>query len=136
MKAKEARAQALEWRQQPLELRKLLNEAARKAFSRHGVACYAHNPDNLLMWSHYANSHKGLCLKFDVLEDLSQFSPLFKVEYKEEYPVLNHVKSDSGGVVTKLLTTKGIQWEYEQEWRVVKMAESGNHGFAPRALRK
>jgi hypothetical protein len=136
MKLKEARAQAKEWLRQPSGFRKLINESAREAFARHGVSCYVLNPDNLLMWSHYTNSHQGLCLKFDVLEDLTQFSPLFKVEYADKYPVLNHIKSPDSGVVTKLLTTKGNQWEYEQEWRVVKMADTGNHAFAPRALKE
>lgn len=30
-----------------------------------GVLCLTEKKDNLLMWSHYANSHKGFCIKFD-----------------------------------------------------------------------
>jgi Protein of unknown function (DUF2971) len=133
---KEAKAQARNWQQHPIEFRKLVNEAAREAFSKHGVSCYAPTCDNLLMWSHYSNSHRGLCLKFDITEDLKPFSPLFEVEYQEKYPVLNHIKNHYGAVVTKLLTTKGSQWEYEHEWRVVKMGETGNHGFAHHALKE
>ena len=136
LKLKEARAQAKSWQQSPVEFRQFMNEVARTTFSRHGVACYALNPDSLLMWSHYANSHRGVCLRFDVLEDVSPFSPLFPVRYEETYPVLNHIRNNNGAVVTRLLTTKGKQWEYEEEWRVVKMAETGNHGFAPRALKE
>lgn len=135
-KLKEARAQAKSWQQHPVEFRRFINAAARTAFSRHGVSSYALNPDSLLMWSHYANSHRGVCLKFDVLEDVRPFSPLFPVQYEETYPVLNHIRTNNGAVVTRLLTTKGKQWEYEEEWRVVKMAETGNHGFAPRALKE
>ncbi len=29
-----------------------------------GILCFTEKNDNLLMWSHYANSHKGFVLEF------------------------------------------------------------------------
>jgi len=34
-------------------------------FSQRGIACFSTRKDNILMWSHYAEGHKGLCLEFD-----------------------------------------------------------------------
>ncbi|MEH6486835.1 MULTISPECIES: DUF2971 domain-containing protein [Pseudomonas] len=34
-----------------------------------GVFCVTTIPDNILMWSHYANNHKGVCLEFCGLND-------------------------------------------------------------------
>lgn len=30
-----------------------------------GVFCVSAKPDDILMWAHYADSHRGLCLEFD-----------------------------------------------------------------------
>lgn len=32
------------------------------------IACFSDNADNFLMWSHYADSHKGICLIFNTIE--------------------------------------------------------------------
>ena len=34
--------------------------------SKSGVTCFSEERDNIIMWSHYANSHKGICLGFDL----------------------------------------------------------------------
>ncbi|MCL6102466.1 MAG: DUF2971 domain-containing protein [Bacteroidetes bacterium] len=31
----------------------------------YGISCFSYVKDNVLMWSHYANSHKGFCVIFD-----------------------------------------------------------------------
>lgn len=41
-----------------LKLSQIINNSA--------VACFTTRNDNFLMWSHYASSHKGICLEFDV----------------------------------------------------------------------
>jgi hypothetical protein len=33
------------------------------------VCCFSGNDDNILMWSHYADSHKGICLRFRSKKD-------------------------------------------------------------------
>ena len=33
------------------------------------ISCFSENKDSLLMWSYYANSHKGVCLEFDFKND-------------------------------------------------------------------
>ena len=35
------------------------------------IACFSDDPNNFLMWSHYASGHTGVCLKFAVNEDSS-----------------------------------------------------------------
>lgn len=36
--------------------------------SKSGVTCFSEERDNIIMWSHDANSHKGICLGFDLSE--------------------------------------------------------------------
>jgi len=33
------------------------------------ICCFSGEYDNILMWSHYADSHKGICLRFRSVED-------------------------------------------------------------------
>lgn len=42
--------------------------------------CFTQNPNDMPMWAHYANEHKGFCIeyKIDVPENLYQFSTLKK----------------------------------------------------------
>ena len=53
---------------------------------KYGLLCFSKGWQNPLLWSHYADSHKGLCLGFDVLDDIPGVSekPLLKVKYRNE----------------------------------------------------
>ncbi|MFQ5928386.1 MAG: DUF2971 domain-containing protein [Acidobacteriota bacterium] len=75
--------------------------------------------DNLLMWAHYARNHEGFVVGFDT--DHSFFKSkgkgiyrLTKVAYSANRP--NVALSKLSLVDTYF--TKGLDWEYEQEWRL------------------
>src|SRR5438552_5198124 len=42
------------------------NRFKRRVNQRFGVLCFSKNWKNPLLWSHYAEKHKGLCLGFDI----------------------------------------------------------------------
>lgn len=46
------------------------------------VFCLAQENDNKLMWSHYANAHKGYCVEYEVQNDYW----VFPVEYTDSFP--------------------------------------------------
>ena len=37
-----------------------------------GVSCFTTDPENILMWSHYADHHRGFVIEFDVVDVLSR----------------------------------------------------------------
>ncbi len=86
-----------------------------------GVLCLTEEKDNLLMWSHYADSHKGFCIKFDASHEFfnqrrsesDEFYHLREVVYLDERP--NKTMSNMSGV--DLLLLKSDIWAYEKEWR-------------------
>lgn len=86
-----------------------------------GVLCLTDKIDNLLMWSHYADSHKGFAIEFDSnnnffnrsLNEKDYFGFLQKVIYSENRS--NFILSAS--INFSALLTKGIEWNYESEWR-------------------
>lgn len=82
-----------------------------------GVFCAAERPDNILMWSHYAENFTGVCLEIDT----DEFEYLAEVNYCRERPVINLLPfGDSPEVqVDKALFSKFIVWNYEEEWRAM-----------------
>lgn len=84
-----------------------------------GVICFSETWRSNLMWAHYADKHKGLCLGFDI----QQTHQLTKIDYfrqRKELP--KNYKKDLKSVAPELLETclkvKSIDWEYEQEHRL------------------
>lgn len=89
----------------------------------YGICCFSEDEMNMLMWSHYADSHKGLCLVFDILHDRKFFRIPLQVEYPPSYPKFNYIrykKTKENLLIQFLLGTKSQDWNYESEVRVVK----------------
>jgi hypothetical protein len=51
-----------------------------------GVLSLSEKPDDILMWSHYSNSHDGICLEYDPSAHPKAFPRLNPVRYQESYP--------------------------------------------------
>lgn len=56
-----------------------------------GICCFSKTNNNIHMWSHYADSHKGICIEYDSSEFNDYFSQLLKcrcyltpVDYREK----------------------------------------------------
>jgi hypothetical protein len=91
-----------------------------------GVACFGSAPDNLLMWGHYADGHRGFCLELDATQP--PWSEAHRVEYSATPPRIDPVdvllRPDPSVLFSAMVLTKAKCWEYEQEWRVLH-AEAG-----------
>ena len=82
------------------------------------ICCFSQEPDNILLWAHYGQEHRGFCLQFDVYEDISFFMPLLPVLYKIDYaPAI--LTERPGEILEQLYQRKSIDWAYENEVRVV-----------------
>lgn len=90
-----------------------------------GVLSLAENWSCPLMWSHYGDQHKGICLGFDTprLSDVT----LKKVNYEGQRCIKcsdlmscfiegNSVALE--GIEETFFFTKANEWKYEREWRV------------------
>lgn len=120
-----------------LELRKHVNEVGIYSLSQssNGFA------DNVMMWSDYADSNKGFCLGFDLdmLLDSEKYPFMVeevKVNYSDKMPeVTLSDMNDYTGIYTKLLGTKHVRWDYQNEVRTV-YDKSGIHKYNPYALKE
>jgi hypothetical protein len=84
-----------------------------------GILCFSDRWSNPVMWSHYADKHRGVCLEFEVPN-----INLMKVTYrfsrlKEELLQLSAKDPIvAERAMQSCLTTKFSHWKYEREWRV------------------
>ena len=103
-----------------------------------GVYCLSEINDNLIMWSLYADSHRGFCLEFDSSIENSLFWEAFKVIYSSEYPTVNMMEIGINAETSqKVLLTKFIGWENQKEWRILKPKGQGgpkHYCFSPSLL--
>lgn len=108
------------------------------------ITCMTETKSNILMWSHYADSNRGLCVEYDLKQlrnpSFEVTKHLFPVIYTgerllfrdlsllvESHTQLKYDISQDGEYCGKgllddilpLFLTKGMCWGYEQEWRIV-----------------
>jgi hypothetical protein len=75
-----------------------------------GLLCFSLDWHNPVLWSHYADRHRGVALGFDVDEQI-----LKPVVYRKTRPILRTIDQR---VADWLLFTKFHDWNYEHEARV------------------
>ena len=89
-----------------------------------GVSCFSKMNNDILMWSHYADSHKGFCVGFHT-DNNDYFSEVKQVNYEKNYPKLLS-SAPSNKIAETIMLTKSCHWKYEKEWRKIKMLKLPN----------
>lgn len=100
-----------------------LKEFRNKDVKNFGVFSMSQIKDNILMWSHYADQHKGFCIEFNRLpnNDLGDFKKTQPVNYYCDYPEVDLLDSNGNidrSIRKKMLFSKAKDWAYEKEWRL------------------
>ena len=103
-----------------------------RIYRRLGIYSLSEDPCNILLWSHYANSHMGLCLGFS--GRCPFFASAITVAYQDEYAQIDPL-TGFGEDAHILLTRKSTAWEYERERRIVDLEGSGLRSYPRKALR-
>ncbi len=83
-------------------------------------------PSNELMWAHYADSHRGFCIEYELTEFEKIFTPDFdlrrriNISYQADMPsITNEDFSDVFCIQEKVFGTKSLAWNSENEIRLV-----------------
>ena len=106
--------------------------------SKFGVICFSDIASQSILWSLYADHHRGIALAIDHNMD----DKLHRMIYSNNRPTLNlslFSKNDSDEhakeVVTKMLSHKSSGWSFEREYRVfadlANCHVSDGHYFLP-----
>lgn len=93
--------------------------------SKTKVLCLGLKKNNILMWSHYAQSHKGFAIGFDAVKlnklcfDNGGYQTGY-VAYRDKYPILRYpeTKEEKMDFITTLVNVKSRIWKYEKEVRI------------------
>jgi Protein of unknown function (DUF2971) len=83
-----------------------------------GMLCTTRAWESPVMWAHYGDRHRGVCLGFDITD-----AEVHQVRYSPERltGLLKHIGGGAHMLEKQfkaILTTKFKDWEYEREWRL------------------
>lgn len=91
---------------------------------------------NTLMWAHYANSHKGICIKYNFSSDISKIGdddPNVVAYFKDViYSSEDLVKYSNKDAINfyDAFFLKGDDWKYENELRFLHYDKNGKGDYA------
>ena len=107
------------------------NESIRNAFKvlkeelsiKRGILCFSQHWHNPVLWSHYADRHRGICLGFDLPDDKVKRISYSRKRLLAEVDKFISPNQMSVQEMQKFLFTKYAHWKYEDEVRGFLMLE-------------
>jgi hypothetical protein len=97
-----------------------------------GIRSFSSKIDSTLMWAHYASSYTGMAFVFAHARNGIDFGAL-PVRYQKQYP---SISSTDMQLLPYQLLVKGLDWSYENEWRLVESKKANMwHALDPRSIR-
>lgn len=115
--------------------KRLLDEMLYKPAKRSmRICCFSESIESMLMWTHYANEHKGFALEYGPNDKSSVALQLWPVFYREKLfdisDFLTRIRSNLIPLLPAL--HKAIDWKYEKEWRLIAPGGEGENISMPR----
>lgn len=107
-----------------------LNETLLRQFSNSRVFCVTEKRNNVVMWSHYADEHRGVVFQLGCVPQIdSRLLAAQPVTYSKDFTTLpsavefaRHLTGiepfDMVELAWKIVFTKHEDWAYEKEWRL------------------
>ncbi len=100
-----------------------------------GIGSFSLELANPLMWSHYADGHRGVCLTYVFPESFFSAEPIIGIDqvdygrnplsqwFIEEAMRIESFEQLGLALTKKALTVKSLWWEYEKEVRIIRRSE-------------
>ena len=94
-----------------------------------GVLSLSAASKSMLMWSYYAEGHKGICVRLrttpeNLVRVPEEMFPL-EVHYTTSFPEPVFYEDHPRQLLRKVFGTKSQEWEHEREWRLVLVRQTG-----------
>jgi hypothetical protein len=80
---------------------------------------------DLLMWGHYADCHRGFCIRFEFARDPAIYQLIYPMKYADSFSDAN---CEDVAPLEKALhnsLAKSAKWNYEREWRIIGQIPKG-----------
>jgi hypothetical protein len=104
-----------------------LNEINTHFWATNAILCFSRNWDNLLLWSHYGDSHTGICLGFDIPDGEPGANYDTDVLYQPNLLQIRAQEDVNLDLADRLRRTKHESWSYEQEVRMFVRLKGDPH---------
>ncbi len=102
-----------------------------------GIFCLTPDVENVLMWSYYANSHRGFCIGYnsEYLIKCGLFGMGGEVFYDNTFPKIPLFWTENDFPMLNILLTKWEKWKHENEYRLIHRYQKGKtHVLPPEAI--
>lgn len=96
--------------QKDRRIRIALHGYKKEMSARYGLLCFSKPWHNPVLWSHYAEKHRGICLGFEI--DANRLEAIRYVTDRLTLPIPLDLED-----AKQLLFVKYRGWKYEEEWR-------------------
>jgi Protein of unknown function (DUF2971) len=80
---------------------------------------------DLLMWGHYADCHRGFCIRFEFASDPTLSQLIFPIKYADAYSDENTASASPREKALHNTLAKSAKWSYEREWRIIGQIPAG-----------
>jgi len=96
---------------------------------KYGVVCGSESSTCPVMWGHYGNNHKGICLKIQFMDDEKnsiclnneENVEIINVDYSDNpLKIFDYDKIELDNLITKIFQSKSQKLDYEKEVRLIK----------------
>lgn len=82
------------------------------------IACFSEKNNSMLMWSHYGDEHRGICVGYNLRELIMNYN-CFPVIYSTKMPQEKDLNILDNNMLYQSILTKSEDWKYEFEWRII-----------------
>jgi hypothetical protein len=106
------------------------------SIDKHGMVSMAEPNDSVLMWSYYAEGHKGVAVRFALKPDQFVSHPIIpvKVQYSRTFPKVEFYEGFDPVRVNTIIGTKANEWKHEREWRLIAQSRTGYVRMPPEMI--
>ena len=96
-------------------------EEIRNNKERTGICSFSEVHDQVLMWAHYADQFRGICIGYNfskLLQNLAKDVSFVRMYYSEKVPTVRRTDRTPKHWARMILSYKNYRWLYEREWRM------------------
>jgi len=109
-----------------------IRDSIRDNKSQIGMCSFSEVHDHELMWAHYADQFRGICIAYnfsELCDGMADDITFVRMFYNETVPTIRLSDQGPDELAKMVLSYKNYRWLYEREWRM--FASLGKVSYRP-----